>query len=116
MAPDSLFLLADATDVLSGGGGWAGAGLLGLVLAWLLLKHLPDKDRQLKELIDSKDAAIDALIEKQDARIGSLQATFKASIDAVVKHCEDEGKATTAAFQKEIGRVADLLAARGQKG
>lgn len=41
------------TDPLSGGAGWVGAGLLGLVLCWLLLKHLPDKDRQQRELIDA---------------------------------------------------------------
>ena len=40
------------SDPLSGGAGWLGAGLLGLVLAWLLLKHLPEKDRQIKDLID----------------------------------------------------------------
>src|SRR5689334_4997153 len=35
-------------DSLSGGAGWFGAGLLGLVLGWLLLVHLPSKDKQLK--------------------------------------------------------------------
>ena len=40
-------------DPLSGGSGWVGAGLLGLVLAWLLLKHLPEKDKQYKELIEA---------------------------------------------------------------
>ena len=29
--------------------GWGGAGLLGLVLSWLLLKHLPDLDKARKE-------------------------------------------------------------------
>ena len=29
--------------------GWGGAGLLGLVLSWLLLKHLPELDRARKE-------------------------------------------------------------------
>ncbi len=48
-------LLADGIDPISGGAGWIGAGLLGLVLGWLLLKHLPDKDKQLKDLLDSRD-------------------------------------------------------------
>ena len=48
-----LHLLSDADVALSGGAGWVGAGLLGSVLLWLCLKHLPEKDRQVKEIIDS---------------------------------------------------------------
>lgn len=40
---------------LAGGSGWAGAGLLGLVLAWLLLRHLPEKDRMLSDIIEKHD-------------------------------------------------------------
>lgn len=39
-------------DALGGGSGWIGAGLLGAVLAWLMFKHLPAKDQQLKDLVD----------------------------------------------------------------
>lgn len=53
-----LALLAQTSDPISGGAGWVGAGLLGLVLGWLLLKHIPDKDRQLKELISEFRAAL----------------------------------------------------------
>ena len=38
-------------SALGGGAGWLGAGLLGLVLSWLLLKHLPEKDRLILELM-----------------------------------------------------------------
>lgn len=48
-------LLAQATDPLSGGAGWMGAGLLGLVLAWLLLKHLPT-------LMTSHEAHVSGLV------------------------------------------------------
>lgn len=58
-----LVLLAQAgPDPISGGAGWVGAGLLGAVMAWLLLVHLPNKDKQLKEFIDSRDK------DKQAAR------------------------------------------------
>ena len=30
--------------------GWAGAGLLGLVLSWLLLTYLPAKDKQIRDM------------------------------------------------------------------
>ncbi len=48
----SALLVAQGADSLAGTSGWAGAGILGLVLSWLLLKHLPDKDRQVKVLAD----------------------------------------------------------------
>jgi hypothetical protein len=38
-------------DTIAGASGWAGAGLLGLVLGWLLMIHLPAKDKLFKELI-----------------------------------------------------------------
>lgn len=38
-------------DPLSGGAGWVGAGLLGVVLLWLTFIHLPAKDKQLRELL-----------------------------------------------------------------
>ncbi len=50
-----LIALLAQTEALSGGSGWVGAGLLGLILAWLLLVHLPSKDKQLKDLLDSRD-------------------------------------------------------------
>ncbi len=53
---------------LSGGSGWVGAGLLGAVLSWLLLKHLPEKDRQIERLITDKDSQITALIKTADDR------------------------------------------------
>lgn len=36
-----LFLLGQIPDVTTGWPGWAGAGILGLVLGWLLKVHLP---------------------------------------------------------------------------
>jgi hypothetical protein len=63
-------LIAEADAILSGSG-WAGAGLLGLVLGWLLLKGLPDKDKQIKELIDT------FLTEVKDARKESVESIAK---------------------------------------
>jgi PAS domain S-box-containing protein len=56
--PFWLLVIAQA-DQITGGAGWAGAGLLGLVLAWLLLKHLPDKDKQLNDLIKHHDERVE---------------------------------------------------------
>ncbi len=40
------------------GAGWVGAGLLGSVLGWLLLKHLPANDAQIERLVDKFDAQL----------------------------------------------------------
>lgn len=57
-------LLAQAVDP-SGVAGWSSFGIAGLVLAWLLLKHLPAKDVQLKELLLSRDALMENLLKRE---------------------------------------------------
>ncbi len=81
---------AEVTEALSGGSGWFGAGLLGLVLGWLLLRHLPAKDAQLEWLIaghakerDDRDK-IRAQTEKEQ------RAEYKETIQTVVNHCHVE--------------------------
>lgn len=76
----SLALLAQVSDPISIiGSGWVGAGLLGAVLAWLLLVHLPARDKQFSELarekdtqLAAKDVAIVSLLEVKDNQIKGL--------------------------------------------
>lgn len=60
------FIFAQIADPISGGAGWVGAGLLGLVMSWLLMVHLPSKDKQLRELIDGKDSALKDVMGRQE--------------------------------------------------
>lgn len=82
----SLLLAVDngngIAEAFAGGSGWAGAGLLGLVLSWLLLKHLPEKDKLLLDLINAKDAQINLLAKE-----------YKQALDVVVDHCKEEMEA-----------------------
>lgn len=48
----TLAVTADGVSALDGGG-WASFGITGMILGWLLLRHLPDKDRQMKDLIQA---------------------------------------------------------------
>lgn len=95
-------------DPLSGGAGWIGAGLLGLVLCWLMLKHLPDKDKLVKEIVDGHNARVDAMISRQEASMDRQRDAFKHSLEEVLKHCVDEADETRKAFVEELKR-AQLL-------
>lgn len=103
-------------DSLSGSGGWLGAGLFGLVLAWLLLVHLPAKDKQLMDLIESKDAALklqrDKFVEEQkaerechEAEQEKARAAFEKALDTITAHCKDETRQMIEVFTKEMQRA-----------
>jgi hypothetical protein len=93
-------LFGESVDILSGGAGWAGAGLLGLVLGWLLLKHLPEKDKQLEKLIASQIEA-----NKEERR------DFKAALQLVVEHCEREGLKRDEILEKIATKLTNELKA-----
>lgn len=90
-----------ALDPLVGGAGWVGAGLFGLVLAWLFLRYLPAKDKQTEEFIDKKDQQLFQLLESQKTlmielakqntqSMVALGGNFENSLRIVVDHCEKE--------------------------
>jgi len=76
-------LFGDMTDPISGGAGWVGAGLLGLVLGWLLLIHLPQKDKQLVQLLETKDKQIAESIVNHDRIHARSLETFKTTIEVL---------------------------------
>lgn len=95
----SLIAQSSNGDPLSGGAGWVGAGLLGLVLTWLLLRHLPEKDRQLRDLIDihlkaereqREDfrEALEKVIERDQARFDNLNMAIKSDLSSLQKIAE----------------------------
>lgn len=92
---------------LSGGAGWVGAGLLGCVLAWLMFKHLPDKDKLVKDLLASHDNAIaakDAAIAVKDADIKSMIETFSKSLHVA-----------QASFEARNNKALEVVAAVGRE-
>jgi hypothetical protein len=80
-----LTLIAQAADPLSNGGGWFGAGLLGLVLAWLLLKYLPEKDSQLKELVETHAALVKDIHDACAAERKDSNKTLNALTGVIAK-------------------------------
>lgn len=77
-------------DPISGGAGWVGAGLLGAVLAWLLLVYLPSKDKLTKDMTDGHNNRIDKLFADKLASEERMRCDFKASLDKILEHCSDE--------------------------
>lgn len=111
----SCLLLAQA-DPLSGGAGWVGAGLLGAVLFWLLLKHLPDKDKLLTDHLAVKDSQIarlvlhnDELLQAKDERIDAQRAEFTKTLAELATAFKAEAAAERQACEKHFGTLAETM-------
>jgi len=91
-------LWAQASDPLSGGAGWVGAGLLGLVLGWLLLKHLPENAKTMRELsVDHGKALKD------------LGQAHVETVKEVVGHCQREARLEREASERRHQEALALL-------
>lgn len=97
MFAPALVLFSQVADSLSGGGGWLGAGLLGAVLAWLMFKHLPAKDQQVKELIDH----LDEVVAKKDEQIDEQRKEFTKAIAEMATASNRAIADLTTAFRAE---------------
>lgn len=123
--PAALIALAQApsappVDPLTNGYGWAGAGLLGLVLAWLLLKHVPDKDKQIRDLVNdyfsllgAKDKSHAKIIEDKDtaAALATREARteFRAMLLEVVAMHEKQLNGFAALIHKDNEAISRLI-------
>ena len=98
-----MWLLADIDPAgLAGTSGWVGAGLLGLVLAWLLLVHLPKQDeredkrqKDWAERMDAKDKVFTDCLTAKDAKHETI-------IKITTDHCEKQLDIITSHFLAEI--------------
>ena len=99
-----LLILAQNSDptTLAGGAGWVGAGLLGLVLGWLLLVHLPAKDKQLQQLLDGKDKQMQSILDRKWEMIQKMSADYKESIREVAAHCQQEMSEMSKSWREEL--------------
>jgi hypothetical protein len=125
----AVYAQSTGVEGLAGSAGWAGAGLLGLVLFWLLLKHLPEKDKQITELIVRNDQRLDsqaALFKsEQAAERQSNERHLTAEREACEKHFATLSNSTQASFEnlsnstqasfKAIGDLLQSHASRNQQ-
>ena len=121
----------EATEALSGGAGWVGTGLLGSVLMWLFFRHLPDKDRQLKEFNDASNARFKEIMDAKDTQINGIinshnallaeqvsrlaeadrdrRSDFKAALDVVIDHCQREAVMQRDVLAKDLSENVEAI-------
>lgn len=111
-------VLAQSPDPISGGAGWVGAGLLGAVLAWLLLVHLPAKDKQLNDLLASQarkdgDALVhfDAVVDKKDKQIDQQRAEFTIALTTMTTAFRAEMTAERVATEGHFKALSETMTA-----
>ncbi len=92
-------------QTVSGSSGWAGAGLLSVVLGWLLFRHLPEKDRQVKELIDTHMAAL----RFRDECLATIGGNHVQVIDRVIDHCRGEARLEREAGERRFTQAMEML-------
>jgi len=102
-------LLAQASDPLSGGAGWFGAGLLGLVLCWLLLVHLPAKDKLILTIIESRDNALKEQRNQHSETIKKLGESINSTVERVTEHCKDELDEIATKFGVSIDKMEEAM-------
>lgn len=118
-----LYVIAQAHDPISGGAGWIGAGLLGAVLAWLMMIHLPAKDKQMQSMIDSHVSSMRDLIDKKSATIKDVITIAQKNIETVVSasqnminasndHCQSELEKIVNSFRYELDRIFEFTTNR----
>lgn len=107
----------------TGASGWASAGLLGLVLSWLLLKHLPAKDEQIMKLLELRDKAVNEQRTDFTSSVRKLGESVQATVERITGHCKEEmevlaNKLGTSVDKMEeaLARVLTLREARGARG
>lgn len=103
-----MFLLADTPDIF-GGAGWAGADILGLVLGWLLLKHLPSKDQQLKEFIAAKDAVLLAQADACDKERRAQREDFRVALQQISTHQDAQMLSLITTMHREIDALSQTI-------
>jgi hypothetical protein len=119
-------------DIISGGAGWVGAGLLGSVLGWLLFINIPAKDKQIAGMIESRDALVKEMAASHQEAVKSLAADYRAAVadmdrrcgemdrerrhdyngqlQVIVTHCENELHLTNKAIRRDLDELNGLMA------
>lgn len=112
-----------AVDPILGAGGWASAGLFGLMLAWFLFRHLPEKDRQWQALVAEKDKQVQEAIVAKDRQVREMMAERNTTVDKAVLTFQEQLRETRNAFEAQLREerhasreALQAILTRGEKG
>jgi predicted HicB family RNase H-like nuclease len=100
-----LIVIAQAAtqpDIISGGAGWVGTGLLSSVLAWIFFSHIPSKDKQIVGLIESRDALVKQLTDTNQEAVKSLALAHQEAVKALSATNQEAVKSLTADFRASV--------------
>jgi hypothetical protein len=107
-----VFVVAQS-DPISGGAGWVGAGLLGCVLAWLLLVHLPAQEKSRREMVASHEAEMAEALKVQRAdmlgAIAQQRTDFAASIERILRQHEIQMQHLAEAVNKDMQLTRQMI-------
>lgn len=99
----SLLLAQAAIEPLAGGSGWAGVGLLGAILSWLLLVHLPAKDKQIRDLMEVND------LKHREAR-----TEYRDTLAQILAYGERHITSVATQLASELERLREAIEAIGR--
>jgi hypothetical protein len=112
----ALTTLSQTSDPSSLGNGWAGAGLLGLILSWLLLVRLPQQDKLVKELSENYSATVvklrdleDKRVESADRRTEAARTEFMNEMRAMRLEFKEILKIQADVGSRDVGTIAGII-------
>ena len=76
-----------------------------MVLGWFLMRHLPEKDRQLKEMMDVHLKSIKDVTGEHGASLAAQRVDFRESLASVMEHCQRELTALVEAVRVDIAAL-----------
>lgn len=100
---------ASSVESLSGGAGWVGAGLLGVVLGWLLLRHLPDVLNDHRGERSARDSTIKQLIDAHSDATAKIAEGFRAELRQEREICERRDREFVAMIERNQTTIETSL-------
>lgn len=109
----TLVLLAEDSGVsaIAGSSGWVGAGLLGLVLCWLLFFHLPAKDKQLAAMIGEHNLLVAGLHKDCQTERTQQFTNYKATLDEIATRTTTAQRESSRELGDELKALATVITA-----
>ena len=105
----SIFAQTVQTDPLTGGAGWAGAGILSLILSWLLFVRLPAQDKMVKDMVDGHNERVDKITVANLLSLEKREAMFQLALDKVISHYEREMTEMGGLFREEMQKIREEI-------